>query len=246
MPDEIDALELEPVQELLRRIRQRIERGIGDRLRRTAMAWQVERVDRPGIGDGVDVEKPVVEVAAEAVDQHDRIAAARTLCIAKVAAPRLDALVGWFRSLLDVAGRRNLEGLDIGVDLGVADLRRRQDAKQRLDRIDLPDLADAAPEQPAIGGFHRIGDLLRLDVHDLLAGLDRLPFLDVPGRERSLLHGEAPFRHDERRDGLAHRSLTSPCASGSTTCAPPRRSLPRSEHRDPRATARMAPAYAER
>ena len=49
--------------------------GIGDRLHRLAVPRQVERIDGGILGQGVDVEQPVVEIAAEAVDQDDGLGA---------------------------------------------------------------------------------------------------------------------------------------------------------------------------
>ena len=74
MADEVHALELQRVQELLYRIDQELEIARPDVLRGAAVAGQLERVDDVVGRQGGSNEQPVVEIATKPVQEHDRLA----------------------------------------------------------------------------------------------------------------------------------------------------------------------------
>src|SRR5262245_56418270 len=100
-------------QELPESVGQRGQARVRDCLRRTSVTGKVQREDRSSRTDGIYVEEPVVEVAAEAVDEDDRVALTRALGIAQAAALRVGETVGWTLLLLVVIRRRNLERRNI-------------------------------------------------------------------------------------------------------------------------------------
>ena len=103
-------------------------------LDRAAVAREVERVHLALARQRLGVEEPVVEVAAEAVQEHERLAA---LALAQEADAVRD-LRRWTGVLLGLA--RHERGLELGhegVDLGVGDRRVGDHAEQSADRDDL-------------------------------------------------------------------------------------------------------------
>ena len=74
MTDEVHALELQRVKELLYRIDQELEIARPDVLRGAAVTGQLERVDDVVGRQGGSNEQPVVEIATEPVQKHDRLA----------------------------------------------------------------------------------------------------------------------------------------------------------------------------
>ena len=182
------------------------------------MARQVERVDRARLGQGVVIEQPVVQIAAEAVDQQHVL---RTLPLDQVADARavdLDALGRGAAILVVVLGGHEI-GLEIGdegVDLGVGDGRVGDNAEQPGDRQDIALRGDAPAQHAARGRFRRAGDFLGLDIDQLGAGRDRRALVDQPAGDLALLHGETPFRHCDDLDALAHL----PYPATSRTAAP--------------------------
>ena len=140
--------------------------------------------------------------------------------------------------------RRRHIGCDIFIDLAVGDRGIGDDADQRLDRIDR-----YRPRRLRGAGVRRRSPRRsRRSCRSRLRGsaspgLICVPALIEPAGDLPLLHGEAPFRHDDRNDALVgHQAhLNWPwCAERR------RRSAPRSGYRDLRAPARTAPACAAR
>ena len=84
-----------------------------------------------------------------------------------------------------------------------------EDPEERLHRQQVALLRDQAPEQPPVGRLERARDLLRLDLDDLVADRDLVPFGHQPAHHRPLLHGEAPLRHHDRRDRSRHGCVLS-------------------------------------
>ena len=170
------------------------------------MPRQVEGVDRPLGGERVVVEEPIVEVAAEAVDEDDRRAAFALRQIADVPPGDLDRLGGRAAVLVVVLGRHEVgqEIRDEGVDVAVGDALVGDDAEQAADRQHVALLRHMAAQHAGVRRLDRAGDLLGLDVDDLIARRKRIALADQPAGDLALLHGEAPFGHANGADGVAH------------------------------------------
>ena len=78
-----------------------------------SLAGQIEGIHFPVGGQGFVVEQPVVEIAAETVDQHHRLTALAALQVAQLVAIDLDLLGG--RPLVF---RVALGGLEAGLEIG--------------------------------------------------------------------------------------------------------------------------------
>ena len=206
------------VHEIDHRARERADMDVAgaELLARAAVAGQIDRIGGTGGGERFLIELPVVEVAAEAVDEHDRHALA--LAQRQVADPpaaRLDGLRLGRRGagFRGVGGELLLKLGDERVELGVGDRGVGDHAEQRADRHGLA-LADDDPAQrPGDRALEHVRDLGRLDVEDLVAGLDLGARLDQPLGDHPLLHRQPPFGHDDRPDRIAHGSpLLNSCA----------------------------------
>jgi hypothetical protein len=75
VPGEVRALDAVAVEELAQGIDEHRDIAGAGVLHRAAVRRQVERVHRPVGRQRLGVEQPVVEVAAEAVQEHERLAA---------------------------------------------------------------------------------------------------------------------------------------------------------------------------
>ncbi len=160
------------------------------------MTGKVERVDRPpGAGQGLRVEQPGRQVASEAVDEHDGLAAVAVAQVAQHAVSRRHGLRGRSGVLVALRHEARLELGDEGVDL----LLRRggvgEHAEQPSDRYDVADLGDMAAQHPGRRRLDRAVDLVRLDLGDLVADGDLGALRDEPRDQRALLHDEAELRH---------------------------------------------------
>ena len=167
------------------------------------MARQVQGVDGGRFGERIDIEQPVVQIAAKPVDEQDRSALARPFGVPDAADRKVRELVGGTRLLL-VLDRGHLERRDIGLDVRIRHGRRRKHTEQRAYRVDLAGHADTLAQEAAVGSLHDIGDLVGLDIHDFVTSRDLDAFLHVPCGKGALLHREAPFRHEDRGDLIAH------------------------------------------
>ena len=138
-----------------------------------AVAGQVEGVHPAPFGQPVGVEQPVVEVAAEPVEQHHRVAGGLVGGPLQVAQPPPADLDRPGRRL-GLAGRllgheAGLEGGHEGVDVGVGHRGVGQHPDQAPDRDDGPDLGHPAAQDPGRRRLDRPVDLLGLDLEQLLA-----------------------------------------------------------------------------
>jgi hypothetical protein len=117
----------------------------------------------------------------------------------------LDELIRRCRGVLFalVRFRHHVTG-DEGVDLRIAYRRIGQHAEQRLYRQGFAIVRGLAAQGAGVGRFHRVGDLVRLDVEDRRADFDRRAFLDEPRHDRAFFHRQAPLRHDDGRDTCHH------------------------------------------
>ena len=121
------------------------------------MPRQVEGMDHPLGGQRLVVEQPVVEVAAEAVDQDDRRAAFAPREVADRAPGDFHRLGRWAAVLVVVLGRHEvrLKVGDEGVDIGIGDAHVGDDAEQAADRKHVALLGDAAPQHACIRRLDR-------------------------------------------------------------------------------------------
>jgi hypothetical protein len=128
------------------------------------MAGQVKGVHPAPLGQLVGVEQPVVQVAAEAVQQHHRVAGGlirATLQVAQPASADLDRPGRRLGRPLGLLGdEAGLERGREGVDLGVGDRRVGQHPDKAPDRDDGPDLGHPAAQDPGRRRLDRPVDLL--------------------------------------------------------------------------------------
>src|SRR4051812_10676141 len=92
MPGEMGALDALAVEELPDGAHQRVDLALADLLDRAAVAGEIQREDRALRGERLGVEHPVVQVAAEAVEQHERHAALAVADEAQRTGPDRDGL----------------------------------------------------------------------------------------------------------------------------------------------------------
>ena len=172
------------------------------------MTGKIERIDGGILSQRIDIEEPIVEIAAEAVDQNDTVIARSTLGVANAAIGQIDELV--FRPCLAfpaLLGNRRHIGGDIVIDLLLGDALIRNDPEERLHRVNDAGLADPPAQRAGIARLDAAGDLIRLDFEDRLADIDTPARLDEPTGELALLHRQAPFGHDDRNDALLRHRM---------------------------------------
>ena len=177
-------------------------------LGRTAVSGQVESVDGAIRSESLVIEKPVVEVAAETVNQNRRIAALTPPEIAQ--GPALD-----FNSLGRRAGRflvglrgheTCLESSDKSVDVRAGDRGVSDQPQQSCNGHRLAHLRHM-PQDARFGNLETAGDFLRFYFHDLNAGAYLCPLLDEPSGDLALRHREPPFGHSHFMDGRGAHAL---------------------------------------
>ncbi|MOA01873.1 hypothetical protein D3C78_1212990 [compost metagenome] len=172
------------------------------------MARQVEG-DHPAIRrQRLVVEQPVVQVAAEAVHQHQRRAAFATVEVADAAAIQLDLLrrrAGCF-PILATGNELGLEALDHRVDLRFAGFALDHHGEQRAHRQGFVLLADDASQGAGEGRLDAAGDLVGLHVHHRFAFLDGIALPLQPVVDPPLGHRQAPLGHGQGMD-LAHATF---------------------------------------
>ena len=124
------------------------------------MPRQVEGVDHALGGERFVVEQPVVEVAAEAVDQDDRRAAFAPREITNRAPRDLHGLGRRSAVLIVVLGRHEVgqKVADKRIDVGIGDALVGDDAEQAAHRQHVALLGDATPQHTGVGCLDRAGD----------------------------------------------------------------------------------------
>ena len=151
MADQVGVVDALRIEQREYRVGQLIEAARLDRLARLAVTGQVERPHRPVRGEIGVIEQPVVEIAAEAVDQHGGRAAAFAE-LQEAHRPAADLrLLGLRRGFVGRRARHEiaLEFGDRRIDVGIARVGGRDDAEQRADRQRLAFLRDL-PAQRAV------------------------------------------------------------------------------------------------
>ncbi len=214
MPGEVRALDALAVEELADGADQQRDIAVARLLDRAAVARQVERVDGAVGRQRLGVEQPVVEVAAEAVQEHERLAALALAQEPQRADADRDRLGLGARVLLGLAGNeRRLELGDERVDVGVGHVGARHHGEQAADRHDVA-LARHAPAQHAGDGrLDDAVDLLGLDLGHLVADGHVGALLDEPLDEAALGHGQAPLGHAQLLDLRAHAGVAAPAVA---------------------------------
>jgi hypothetical protein len=189
-------------------------------LGRAAVARQVERVHGAVAAQRLDVEQPVVQVAAEAVQEHDRLAA---LARAQEAQAQPAHRHGLRRRPGLLLGRLGDEGgLEVGhegVDVGVGHARVGDHAEQAADRDHVALRGHPPAEDARRGRLDRAVDLLRLDLGDLGPHGQLGALVHEPRDEPPLGHGQAPLGHAQLLDRRAHRAPAVAAPATSRTAA---------------------------
>ena len=161
------------------------------------MAGQVESVDRTARSERLVIEKPVVEVAAETVDENRCLAAVATFEVTHGVAFDLDGVGSGTRELR-LGILRHEVGLKIGhegVDFSVGDGSFCDDREQSRHRHDIPHRRHVAAQDTAGRRFDRAGDFFRLDLDQLYARHDLGSLFGKPVDDLAFFHGEAPLGH---------------------------------------------------
>lgn len=162
------------------------------------MTGQVERQNTEGFGKRVNVEEPVSQIAAKAVQEHHGHFGFRSA--RSVADPdAVDACAFKRRAgvVRIVSGGRKHETLHKAVDFLLADLRLGKYAQEGTDRERLAGTRNPPAQQTRVGRFNRVADLVGFHIHDRGAHSDPASFVDQPIHNRSFAHLEPPFRHDD-------------------------------------------------
>ncbi|MCY1235682.1 hypothetical protein D9M72_483070 [compost metagenome] len=162
------------------------------------MAGQVERHHGVRVGQGIEVEQPVVQVSAKSVDEEHGFGAATLAGIADPDAVDVGKLVRGSGVFFASIVRRRFISRDIVIDLRIAHLRRCQHAQQRLHRQHVAGLRHLAAQRARVGRLHRIGNLVGFHVEDRQAHGNLGAFVDQPRIDRAFLHRQAPLGHHDR------------------------------------------------
>ena len=184
------------------------------------MAGEVKRVDGAAGGQRLDIEQPVVEVTAEAVQQDERLAAlagtqepqrARVDCHGLRRRPRL---------LLGLPGHEaRLEVGHEGIDVRLGDIGLGDHAEQAADGDNVALGGHAPAQDPSHGGLDRAVDLLRLDLGHLVTDGELRALVHQPLEDPALGHGQAPLGHAQLLDVRAHRALAVAAPATSRTAS---------------------------
>src|SRR5262249_5512365 len=150
------------------RLRQPAQRRIDYVLRGLAMTGQVKGIDRRLLRQRVDVEQPIVEIAAEAMDQDNGCFPFAPSGEAHPAERQIGKQVP--RPGLLFLGRGGGGGVasDESIDLGIGHLVVRQYPEKRLYRIDRAGFSDDPAQRARVPGLDDASDLLGLDVEKLV------------------------------------------------------------------------------
>ena len=166
------------------------------------MRGQVQRDNRKAFRQRVNIEKPITQVAAKAMQQHQWHALFGSA--PRIAHPNtidLRIVIRGTTVLVVRTGDRHLKRRHECINFRVANLGLRHHAQQPPHRECFTRLRDTAPEQPSVRGFNRIAELIGFHIQNRHANMDTGSHIDQPIRNGSLAHFEAPFGHDDRRDG---------------------------------------------
>jgi hypothetical protein len=154
-------------------------------------------------------EQPGVLVPAVAVDEHDRVA--RVVRAEREVGDRpptdLDELRLRFVRGFQCPGRDGRPRLLHGrVDLRVRHVHRRDDGEHRTDRQVRARLGDDPPDRSLDGRLQGAGDLVGLDVDDVVALGDRVALRHEPVDDLARLHRQAPLGHGHLLDPVIGHS----------------------------------------
>jgi hypothetical protein len=179
---------------------------------RPALATSVS--ERARLGQRGRGEEPVVEVAAEAVQEQHRVAALALAQVPQRARADLDRL-GLGACVLVALARheRRLELGHEGVDVGVRRLGVRHHREQPADRDRLAGRRDLPAQHAGHRALHGAVELVGLDLGHLVADGDLGPLVDQPRDEAALGHGQSPLGHAQLLDVGAHAFAVAPATS---------------------------------
>jgi len=207
MSDQVNPLHVQRFQRALDGIGQVFRVARTDVLGRSAMPRQVQRNSAPSCRQSGLGEHPGIDIGAKAMhQQHRGPVTLAEIEIAQAPAGDLDVPGLYPFGLRFLAGRGfdDCEPGDERVDLGFRHLVGSHDGEQRADRQGRTSLRHDPPQGTRGRRFDNVGDLRGLDLQDLLALGKALALLLEPAHDRTLSHGQAPFRHRDRGDGGTH------------------------------------------
>ena len=200
---EVRFLESEGIEKFHNRRRHPIHPGRAHLLARGAVARQIQGANPLRGRQGRLVEEPVVEIAAETVEQHQGGAVTSVHHeVAPAPAAHFQGFRNWSAGFRCGCGRRRgiLPQLgDESVEFSVGDRGLGDDPQRGPHRHGLTGVYKAPPQDSAAGRFVDRHYFFGLDVEDFVAGLYGLAFLHPPPRHQASGHGHAPFGHS---DGL--------------------------------------------
>ena len=225
MPGQVRALGADRVEHADDGVGQQADRAVADVLGRGAVPGQVQRVHPVLGGQRRLQEQPRVAVAAVAVDEQHHVAVLPGPDVADLPAADLGGLDHWLASgLVGHAGVDDRAGLLRGrVQVGVAHAGGGDQRDRPADRHVLAHLRDDPPDGPGVGRLQGPGDLVGLDVREVVADADLVALGHRPVGDLAELHRQAPLRHRHRDDPvIGHRvhpvtvltAFTTRCASG--------------------------------
>jgi hypothetical protein len=223
--DQVGALNADRVEHAENGVSQRFDRAVADVLGRRAVPGQVERVDAVARGHRLLQEQPGVAVAAVAVDEQHHVAVLAGPDVADLPPADLGRLDGGAAGrLVGHAGVDHRACLRHGgVEVAVAHAGRGDQRDRAADGHVLTHVRDDPAHGAAAGRLQRAGDLVGLDVREVVAGAHVVTLGHDPGGDLAELHRQAPLRHRHGDDPLVgHRAhsatvltaFTMRCASG--------------------------------
>ena len=111
-----------------------------------------------------------------------------------------------YKFLVKELGEKYAKRFTSAQDL-IVDFRGGDDPQQALNRDELVTAGDLPAQHACLRGLHSAGDLICFHVQQLVAGLYRTAFLDLPVDHPAFGHGQAPFGHGDRVYQLVRHGL---------------------------------------
>src|ERR1035441_4109675 len=153
------------------------------------MTWQIERNYRRLLCECVDVEQPVVDIAAKAVNQDDwHPVRGPAPGVAYPQAVDINEIEFRGGALVLLLGLWRDPGRNVAVDVGIADVCFRHYPEERLDRQYLALRCNLSSQSPRIRRLNLVRDLVRLNFKNRHADGDLRSFLHQPCDQGALPH----------------------------------------------------------
>jgi hypothetical protein len=179
---------------------------------------KVERVDGVVGCQGGSGEQPVVEIATEAVDEHDGLAALALTQVSQRPGCHLDSLRRSGGVLPGFAGNEGrLELRHEGINVRIRHIRLRDHAEEPADGNQLTGRGNASVQDPGDRALHGTVELVGLDFGHLIADSDDDALIDQPFDQAALRHRQAPLGHRELMDFGGHAEAARVASATSRT-----------------------------